>query len=80
MNILRIIKKYFSDATIIMELELRKIRHDQTQIWVRVVQPALWLVIYGTTMSKISAMNSFIPKNLTYLQFMAIREKPKSGS
>jgi ABC-2 type transport system permease protein len=70
MSILNTIKKYVSNAIIIAELELRKIRHDQTQIWVRMVQPALWLAIYGLTMSKISALSAYIPKNLTYLQFM----------
>ena len=70
MNILNKVGKYFSDSIIIAELELRKIRHDQTQVWVRVVQPALWLAIYGLTMNKISALSAYIPKNLTYLQFM----------
>jgi len=70
MKALKAVGKYFSNALIITELELRKIRHDQTQIWVRMVQPALWLAIYGLTMSKLSGMSSFIPANLTYLQFM----------
>lgn len=64
------IKKSTSSAFIIAELELRKIRHDQSQVWIRLVQPALWLAVYGLTMSKISAMTPFIPKGLTYLQFM----------
>ena len=64
------VKKYFSSALIITELELRKIRHDQTQVWIRVVQPALWLAVYGFTMNRISALSPFIPKGLTYLQFM----------
>jgi ABC-2 type transport system permease protein len=34
------------------------------------VQPALWLAIYGLTMNKLSVMSAYIPKNLTYLQFM----------
>jgi ABC-2 type transport system permease protein len=67
---LAIIKKYTTSALTITELELRKIRHDQSQIWIRLVQPALWLVIYGLTMSKISAMTPFIPPGLSYLQFM----------
>ena len=61
------LKKYFSSALVIAELELRKIRHDQTQIWMRTAQPALWLLIYGTTLSKIRAIPT---GNLTYLQFM----------
>jgi ABC-2 type transport system permease protein len=67
---LRAVKKFFSDAFIITELELRKIRHDQTQVWMRMVQPALWLAIYGLTMTKLSVMSQYIPSNLTYLQFM----------
>ena len=70
MSILITVRKYLSNAIIIAELELRKIRHDQTQIWVRMVQPALWLAIYGLTMNKLSVMSAYIPKNLTYLQFM----------
>jgi ABC-2 type transport system permease protein len=79
MRALKEIRKYFSNALIIAELELRKIRHDQTQVWVRMVQPALWLAIYGLTMSKISAMSQYIPKNLTYLQFMTPGVLAQSG-
>jgi ABC-2 type transport system permease protein len=61
------LKKYFSSALVITELELRKIRHDQTQIWLRVIQPALWLAVFGVTFSKIRAIPT---GNLTYLQFM----------
>jgi ABC-2 type transport system permease protein len=61
------LKKYFSSALVITELELRKIRHDQTQIWLRVSQPALWLAVFGVTFSKIRAIPT---GNLTYLQFM----------
>ena len=79
MRALKEIRKYFSNALIIAELELRKIRHDQTQVWVRMVQPALWLAIYGLTISKISAMSQYIPKNLTYLQFMTPGVLAQSG-
>ena len=61
MRALSEVRKYFANALIIAELELRKIRHDQTQIWVRMVQPALWLAIYGLAMTKLQAMNSNIP-------------------
>ena len=70
MKVLHTIRKFFSNALIIAELELRKIRHDQTQVWLRMVQPAIWLAIYGLTMSKLNAMSQYIPGNLSYLQFM----------
>ena len=28
-------------------VELRKIRHDRTELYTRAIQPALWLLIYG---------------------------------
>lgn len=61
------LKRYVSSALVITELELRKIRHDQSQIWLRLIQPALWLAVFGVTLSKIRAMPT---GNLTYLQFM----------
>jgi ABC-2 type transport system permease protein len=70
MKTLNAVNKFFYNAITITELEIRKIRHDQTQVWVRMIQPALWLAIYGLTMSKLSAMSAYIPSNLTYLQFM----------
>jgi hypothetical protein len=39
MKALNAARKYFGNALIIAELELRKIRHDQTQIWIRMIQP-----------------------------------------
>src|SRR5579872_314894 len=49
-------------------LELAKIRHDRTELYTRAIQPALWLVIFGETFSRIRA----IPTGGTpYLDFMA---------
>ena len=70
MKTINAMSKFFYNALTIAELEIRKIRHDQTQVWMRMIQPALWLIIYCETMSKLNAMNSAIPANLTYLQFM----------
>ncbi len=61
------LKKYFSSAMVITELELRKLRHDQSQIWLRTIQPALWLAVFGVTFSQIRAVPT---GNLSYLQFM----------
>ena len=61
------IRRYFSSALAITELELRKIRHDQSQIWLRVVQPVLWLAVFGVTFSKIRSIPT---GDFTYLQFM----------
>ncbi|MCX6817506.1 MAG: ABC transporter permease [Candidatus Aenigmarchaeota archaeon] len=38
---------------VMIELEARRIRHDRTELYVRAVQPVLWLVIYGSVMSSV---------------------------
>jgi len=35
---------------VMIELEIRRMRHDRTEFYTRAVQPILWLVIYGTIM------------------------------
>jgi ABC-2 type transport system permease protein len=59
--------KYISSALVLTELELRKIRHDSTQVWVRLIQPTLWLLVFGSALSKVR----LIPTgNYTYLQYL----------
>jgi len=36
-----------------IELEMRRLRHDRTEIYTRAVQPVLWLAVYGTVMSHV---------------------------
>jgi ABC-2 type transport system permease protein len=49
-------------------VEIAKIRHDRTELYARAIQPALWLVIFGETFSRIRAIPS---GNVPYLDFMA---------
>jgi ABC-2 type transport system permease protein len=39
-----------------IELELRRLRHDRTELYTRAVQPILWIVIYGQVMSSVRAI------------------------
>ena len=48
--------------------ELQKIRHDRSEMITRAVQPALWLVIFGQTVSRLDAIPT---GDLTYEQFLA---------
>jgi hypothetical protein len=41
---------------VMIELELRRLRHDRTEIYTRAVQPILWIVIYGPVMSSVKAI------------------------
>ena len=52
----------------IAEWEARKLLHDPTDILVRTVQPALWLLIFGVTFTRIRAIPT---GNQSYLQFLA---------
>lgn len=50
------------------EMELRKLRHDPTELVTRAVQPALWLAIFGEVFTRIRAIPT---GQLRYLDFMA---------
>src|ERR1022692_1892469 len=50
-------------------VELRKIRHDRTELYTRAIQPALWLIIFGETFTKIHAIRT--PNGIPYLAYLA---------
>ncbi len=52
----------------IAEWEIRKLRHDPTDLVTRAVQPALWLVIFGEVFSRIRAIPT---GSVPYLDFLA---------
>jgi ABC-2 type transport system permease protein len=51
----------------ITEFELRKVFHDSSQIYIRAIQPLLWLVVFGEVMAKVRVLPN---TNYTYLQFL----------
>ncbi len=62
-----VIRAAFTQGVAIVGLEARKLRHDPSELLLRAVQPALWLVIFGGVFSTIHA----IPTGpYTYLQFL----------
>jgi ABC-2 type transport system permease protein len=50
-------------------VEMRKIRHDRTELYTRAIQPALWLLIFGETFTRIHAIP--VPGGLDYLDYLA---------
>ena len=50
-------------------VELRKIRHDRTELYTRAIQPALWLLIFGETFTRIHAIPT--PGHIPYLAYLA---------
>jgi ABC-2 type transport system permease protein len=49
-------------------VELQKLRHDRTELITRMVQPALWLLIFGTTVSRLRMIDT---GSVSYLEFLA---------
>jgi ABC-2 type transport system permease protein len=49
-------------------MEVRKLRHDPTELITRAVQPALWLLVFGEVLSNVHV---FPTGNLSYMAFMA---------
>jgi ABC-2 type transport system permease protein len=60
-------RRYLQSVLTLAEFELRKLRHDTSQIWLRLVQPALWLIIFGTVFSQVRGINT---GPFSYRQFM----------
>jgi ABC-2 type transport system permease protein len=52
----------------IAEMEARKLRHDSTELWMRAVQPALWLLIFGEVFNSIRGL---APGGFSYIQYIA---------
>jgi ABC-2 type transport system permease protein len=50
-------------------VEMRKIRHDRTEMYTRAIQPALWLLIFGETFTRIHAIAA--PNGIPYLDYLA---------
>src|ERR1035441_1831382 len=63
-NLTGFIEKTF----VITEFEVRKLRHDFTELVTRALQPALWLLIFGQVFSRSGAMHTGA---IPYLDFIA---------
>ena len=53
---------------VIAELEIRKLKHDPTEMITRAVQPALWLLVVGEVFARLRAIPT---GGVPYLDFMA---------
>ncbi len=59
---------FVTKTLVIAELEIRKLRHDATDLVTRAVQPALWLLVFGQVFTQIRAIPT---GSVRYLDFMA---------
>ena len=60
--------RFVQDSATVVDMEVRKLRHDPLELLSRAVQPVLWLLIFG----KVMAQTRAIPTGgLPYLDFLA---------
>jgi ABC-2 type transport system permease protein len=64
-----IVRRLGSRIITLCWVELRKIRHDRTELYTRAIQPALWLLIYGEVFTRIHAIPT--PRGISYLAYLA---------
>lgn len=63
MTAMRLVTSVFT----ITEFELRKVFHDTSQIFIRAIQPLLWLVVFGQVFAKVRVLPT---TGYSYLQFL----------
>jgi ABC-2 type transport system permease protein len=66
---LAVARRLFSRILTLCWVEVRKIRHDRTELYTRAIQPTLWLLIYGEVFTKIHAIPT--PDGIPYLAYLA---------
>jgi ABC-2 type transport system permease protein len=59
--------RLFTDIFNITEFEMRKIWHDSSQVFIRAIQPVLWLLVFGQVMSKLRVIST---GNYGYMEFL----------
>ena len=62
------LQRSVSSVFTVAEMEARKLRHDSTELWMRTVQPALWLLIFGEVFN---AIRGLAPGGFSYIQYIA---------
>ncbi len=61
-------RRFIDKTLIIAAMEIRKLRHDPTELLTRAVQPALWLLVFGQVFTRVRAIPT---GSMSYIDFMA---------
>ena len=59
---------YATEVFAVADAEVRKLRHDPTEVLTRAIQPAIWLVLFGEVMAQVRGL---APGTGNYLDFLA---------
>lgn len=65
---MRSIADYLSQTLAIAEAEVRKLRHDPIDLFTRIVQPALWLLVFGQVFAR---LHDIPTGTVSYRDFLA---------
>jgi ABC-2 type transport system permease protein len=68
--------RFASKTLVIAEMEARKLRHDFTELILRAVQPALWLLLFGQVLNRVREIPT---GGLPYLDFITPGILAQSG-
>jgi ABC-2 type transport system permease protein len=60
--------RYCDKVFAVAGMEVRKLRHDPTELLTRAIQPTLWLLVFGNVFARVRAIPT---GNLSYLDFLA---------
>jgi ABC-2 type transport system permease protein len=67
-SLVKAIQGYATEVYAVTDAEVRKLRHDPTEILTRAIQPAIWLVLFGEVMAQARGL---AVGNGPYLDFLA---------
>ncbi len=70
-------RAYLTRVAAFCLVEIQRIRHDRTELVTRAVQPALWLLIFGETFTRIHAIPT---GSIPYLDFLSPGIIAQSGT
>ncbi|MCH4561440.1 hypothetical protein [Mesorhizobium jarvisii] len=51
------IMEYGTEVHAVADAEIRKLRHDPSEILTRAIQPAIWLVLFGEVMAQVRGLS-----------------------
>lgn len=67
-NSFTVLARFVDKTLVIAELEVRRLRHDFTDLVTRGIQPVLWLLLFGEVFARVRAIPT---ADIPYLDFMA---------
>lgn len=58
---------YLTQVQAVADTEIRKLRHDPSEIWTRAFQPVIWLLLFGEVMAQVKGLASGTGSYLDFL-------------